>query len=92
VGSLGGILAIKNGVCHLAGLHLLDPETGEYNFPSIRQYLNGIDVKAIHLVYREQGLIVQKGKSEGNQRPGGPYPTGGLLHQPPEGLGDEDPA
>jgi putative molybdopterin biosynthesis protein len=65
VGSLGGILAIKNGVCHLAGLHLLDPETGEYNFPSIRQYLNGIDVKAIHLVYREQGLIVQKGNPKG---------------------------
>ncbi len=61
VGSLGGILAIKNGVCHLAGLHLLDPETGEYNFPSIRQYLEGIRVRVIHLVYREQGLIVRKG-------------------------------
>ena len=60
VGSLGGILAIKNGVCHLAGLHLLDPETGEYNFPYIRQYLKGVDVRVIHLVYREQGLIVRK--------------------------------
>jgi putative molybdopterin biosynthesis protein len=60
VGSLGGILAIKNRVCHLAGLHLLDPETGEYNFPYIRQYLKGIDVKVLHLVYRDQGLIVQK--------------------------------
>jgi len=61
VGSLGGILAIKNGVCHMAGLHLLDPETGEYNFPYIRRYLNGVDIKVFNLVYREQGLIVQKG-------------------------------
>jgi putative molybdopterin biosynthesis protein len=65
VGSLGGILAIRNRVCHLAGLHLLDPETGEYNFPYIRQYLDGIDVKVIHLVYREQGLIVRRGNPKG---------------------------
>jgi putative molybdopterin biosynthesis protein len=61
VGSLGGILAIKNGICHMAGLHLLDPETGEYNFPYIHRYLGGIAVKVIHLVYREQGLMVQRG-------------------------------
>jgi putative molybdopterin biosynthesis protein len=61
VGSLGGILAIKNGICHLAGTHLLDPETGEYNFPYIHTYLNGIDLKLINLVFREQGVIVQHG-------------------------------
>ncbi len=65
VGSLGGVLAIRNGVCHLAGMHLLDPETGEYNFPVIRQYLKGIDIRVIHLVYREQGLIVRKGNPKG---------------------------
>jgi putative molybdopterin biosynthesis protein len=67
VGSLGGILAIRNGACHMAGLHLLDPETGEYNFPYLRQYLTGIDVRVIHLVFREQGLIVQKGNPKGIQ-------------------------
>ena len=61
VGSLGGILAIKNGSCHMAGSHLLDPETGEYNFTYIHTYLNGIEVKVIHLVFREQGLFVQRG-------------------------------
>ena len=61
VGSLEGILAIKNGICHMAGLHLLDPETGEYNFPYLHHYLKGIAVRVIHLVYREQGLIVQRG-------------------------------
>jgi len=61
VGSLGGILAIRNGICHMAGTHLLDPETGEYNLPYIRTHLNGIHVKVIHLVQREQGLMVQRG-------------------------------
>jgi putative molybdopterin biosynthesis protein len=61
VGSLGGILAIKNGNCHMAGSHLLDPETGKYNFPYIHTYLNRIEVKVIHLVFREQGLFVQRG-------------------------------
>ena len=67
VGSLGGILAIRNGTCHMAGLHLLDPETGEYNFPYLRQYLKGIDVRVIHLVYREQGLMVRQGNPNGIQ-------------------------
>jgi putative molybdopterin biosynthesis protein len=61
VGSLGGILALRNGVCHMAGLHLLDPETGEYNLPYIRSHLGGIALKVIHLVWREQGLMLRKG-------------------------------
>ncbi|MBE3067838.1 MAG: molybdopterin biosynthesis protein, partial [Chloroflexi bacterium] len=31
VGSQGGLIALKRGEAHLAGSHLLDPETGEYN-------------------------------------------------------------
>jgi putative molybdopterin biosynthesis protein len=61
VGSLGGILAIRNGICHMAGAHLLDPESGEYNFPYIKTHLNGIDLKVIHLVWREQGLFIRRG-------------------------------
>ena len=45
----------------MAGLHLLDPDTGEYNFPYIRNYLKGMEVRLINLVYREQGLMVQRG-------------------------------
>jgi putative molybdopterin biosynthesis protein len=61
VGSLNGILAVKSGICHMAGSHLLDPQSGEYNFPYIRNYLKGISIRVIHLVYREQGLMLQKG-------------------------------
>ena len=33
VGSLGGLVAVRDGRCHLAGSHLLDPATGEYTLP-----------------------------------------------------------
>ncbi|MBN2046043.1 MAG: molybdopterin biosynthesis protein [Anaerolineales bacterium] len=61
VGSLGGLVSLRRGEAHMAGSHLLDPETGEYNFPYIRQYLPGIPVRVIGLVNREQGLLVRKG-------------------------------
>jgi putative molybdopterin biosynthesis protein len=65
VGSLGGILALKSGICHMAGLHLLNPDTGEYNFSYIQNYLKGIEVQVINLVHREQGLIVQRKNPKG---------------------------
>ena len=33
VGSLGGLVALRDGLCHVAGSHLLDPATGEYTLP-----------------------------------------------------------
>jgi len=64
VGSLGGIIALKNRECHLAGSHLLDPETGEYNTPFVRRYLLDEPMTLITLAHREQGIIVAKGNPE----------------------------
>ncbi len=61
VGSLGGLLAIKRGETHLAGTHLLDPESGSYNLKYISEYLAGIPVRLITWVEREQGLMVLPG-------------------------------
>ena len=61
VGSLGGLMALKKGTCHVAGSHLLDTETGEYNIAYVKRYLKGISVSIFHLVLRDQGLIVAKG-------------------------------
>ena len=61
VGSQGGLVALRRGEAHLAGSHLLDPETGVYNISYIRQYLPGVKVKVITLVGREQGLLVKRG-------------------------------
>jgi putative molybdopterin biosynthesis protein len=60
VGSMGGLMAIKKGVCHMAGAHLLDPEDGSYNISYIDKYLKGEKVWLINLVMREQGLIIAK--------------------------------
>ena len=61
VGSLGGLLALRKGTAHLAGSHLLDSETGNYNISYINRYLPGLEVYLINLVHREQGLIVAPG-------------------------------
>ncbi len=61
VGSMGGIMAIKRGEAHLAGSHLLDEETGEYNISFIKRFLRDIPLELINLCYREQGLIVAPG-------------------------------
>ncbi len=61
VGSMGGLMAIKRGACHLAGSHLLDTQDGSYNVSYIQKYLAGMDVRLVNLVYRDQGLIVQRG-------------------------------
>lgn len=61
VGSMGGLMAIKKGVCHLAGSHLLDTEDGTYNISYLKKYLPDVGVKIVNLVFRDQGLIVPPG-------------------------------
>jgi putative molybdopterin biosynthesis protein len=65
VGSMGGLMAIKRGVCHLAGAHLLDTADGTYNRSYIRKFLPNEDVRLVHLVMRDQGLIVPRGNPKG---------------------------
>ncbi len=60
VGSLGGLMALKKGICHVAGSHLLDAKTGSYNISYIKRYLPDLSVKVINLVVRQQGLIVPR--------------------------------
>ena len=61
VGSMGGLMALKRGEAHVAGTHLLDEDTGEYNVSYIKKILAGRKTVLVNLVYRTQGFIVQKG-------------------------------
>ncbi|MBO0825859.1 MAG: molybdopterin biosynthesis protein [Actinobacteria bacterium] len=61
VGSLGGLVALRDGLCHLAGSHLLDPASGEYTLPYLDRVLGGADVCVVRLVHRDQGLLVAPG-------------------------------
>ncbi|MEF2145093.1 MAG: molybdopterin biosynthesis protein [Desulfovibrionaceae bacterium] len=61
VGSMGGINALKTGATLFAGVHLFDPETGDFNFPFLKRYLPDIQVNVVNLAIRHQGLIVAPG-------------------------------
>ena len=61
VGSMGGIMAIRRGEAHVAGCHLLDTETGEYNLSFIKKYFPKGGVQLIRCVGRQQGLMLPKG-------------------------------
>lgn len=65
VGSLGGLMALRKGTCHVSGSHLLDTETGEYNLSYVKRYVRGMGVSIFHLVLREQGLIIAKNNPKG---------------------------
>jgi putative molybdopterin biosynthesis protein len=65
VGSMGGLIAIRRGEAHLGGSHLLDEDTGQYNVSYVKRMLPGEEVVLLHLVYRQQGLILKKGNPKG---------------------------
>src|SRR6185437_4928958 len=67
VGSLGGLVAVRDGLCHLAGSHLLDPATGEYTLPYLERVFGprASEVAVVRLVHREQGLLVAPGNPLG---------------------------
>ena len=65
VGSLGGFIALARREAHVAGCHLLDEETGEYNEPFIKRVLPGEPMVLVNLVYRLQGMIVAKDNPKG---------------------------
>lgn len=64
VGSLDGLLALLHGEAILAGTHILDEETGEYNLPILRRLFVGQRLSVVTLVEREQGLIVSRGNPQ----------------------------
>jgi putative molybdopterin biosynthesis protein len=64
VGSIGGIMSVKRGEADIAGIHLVDSETMEYNIPFLKKY--GVDNAYLIKGYmREQGIIVPKGNPHG---------------------------
>ena len=65
VGSMGGIMSMKRGECHIAPVHLLDEASGVYNIPFAHRYLGERKMALIKGVGRTQGFIVQPGNPLG---------------------------
>ncbi len=64
VGSLDGLVNLRQGLCQVSGAHILD-ESGEYNTPTVRHLFPDRDMDVITLAYRTQGLILAEGNPKG---------------------------
>jgi putative molybdopterin biosynthesis protein len=64
IGSLDGLVYLRQGLCQISGSHLLD-ESGEYNTPFVRHLFPDRDVKLLTLAYRTQGLMMAEGNPKG---------------------------
>jgi putative molybdopterin biosynthesis protein len=61
VGSLDGLIAMRQGLAQMAGCHLLDAESGEYNLPFVRHLFPDRAVTLFTLAHRQQGLMLAPG-------------------------------
>lgn len=61
IGSLDGLIALRQGIAHLSGCHIFDADTNEFNTPLIKRFFPDQDVQTITLAKREQGLLLPPG-------------------------------
>lgn len=64
VGSLDGLINLRQGLCQFSGAHLRD-ENGEYNTPYLRRLFPDRDMEVVTLAHRTQGLMVAPGNPKG---------------------------
>jgi len=60
LGSLGGLQALRQGLCHIASSHLAQDDDAEYNFSFAAEILHELPA-VVNFCRREQGLLVPKG-------------------------------
>jgi putative molybdopterin biosynthesis protein len=65
VGSLAGLMALREGRAQVAGIHLLDMDSGEYNVPFVKHLMPEDPMVLMQLAQREQGLMVATGNPQG---------------------------
>jgi putative molybdopterin biosynthesis protein len=61
VGSLDGLVALRQGMCTATGCHLYDAQSGDFNASYVRHFFPDRTMVLLTMAYREQGLIVQPG-------------------------------
>ena len=60
LGSMGGLRALRQNLCHIASSHLLQENENEYNFDFATKELEKMPA-VVNFCKREQGILVQKG-------------------------------
>lgn len=61
VGSLDGLVALRQGMCNATGCHLYDAVSGDFNSSYVRHFFPDKSMVLLTLAHREQGLIVEPG-------------------------------
>jgi len=61
MGSLAAIQALQRGEVHIAGIHVVDPVSGEFNLPFMKKYLKRSSYTVVRFAGWEQGLMVHSG-------------------------------
>jgi putative molybdopterin biosynthesis protein len=79
MGSLEGLIALRHGLGHVAGSHLFDAETGDFNKSYARALFPGRELVLVTLAHREQGLIVPAGNPRGLEDLAGAVSAGARL-------------
>lgn len=64
VGSLDGLVNLRQNLCHISGAHLLDT-AGEYNRPFVHHLFPDRPMQLMTLAHREQGLMTAPGNPKG---------------------------
>ena len=63
LGSMGGLRALRQSLCHIAASHLLQEDEAEYNFDFAIKELDEMPA-VVNFCRREQGILVPKGNPE----------------------------
>ncbi len=63
LGSMGGLRALRQNLCHIASSHLLQEDGNEYNFEFVDEELELMPA-VVNFCKREQGILVKKGNPE----------------------------
>ncbi len=79
MGSLEGLIALRHGLGHVAGCHLFDAETGDFNRSYARALFPGRALMLVTLAHRQQGLIVPAGNPRGLKDLSAAVATGARL-------------
>ncbi|HON78564.1 MAG TPA: substrate-binding domain-containing protein [Spirochaetota bacterium] len=62
-GSMEGLHLLKQGMVDVSWCHLLDPESGEYNIPYLKENYQSMKIALVHLFYREIGFLSSRSLS-----------------------------
>ena len=63
LGSMGGLKALRQNLCHIAASHLIQDDEEEYNFDYAFKELEQLPA-VVNFCKREQGILVRKGNPQ----------------------------